>query len=430
MNGDLLCWFNTLASSAMAFTVPSHQLFCQLAGGWVLCPGRRTLTRIYQMAEPTGARAHDAYHRFFRCGAWHMSELWRLLALPLVQRFYPTGRVVLDLDDTTFHKTGRRIQDAAWWRDAVRSTGQKVVHCFGLNLVVLTLRVNPPWGGEPLGLPILLRLHRKNGPTLLELAKEMVTELSGWFPERDFLLCADGFYAPLAGLDLPRTHLISRLRRDAAIYKPVPKNRRHKLGRPRKKGSRLPTPQELAVRNRCWEKVSVDFRGKIEKRLVATWDVLWYGTCGQQLIRLVICRDPQGKQHDDFFFTTDVSVQPVEIIANYSGRWCIEDTFKNVKQHLGGQDPQSWKHQGPERTAAFAFWLYSMIWLWFLTTQKTSILWIPLPWYLKKSTPSFADALAALRRRIWFHRLFPTSEIQSLSRKKIAPLIDTLAYAA
>jgi hypothetical protein len=114
----------------------------RLAVGWVLCPGRHTLTRVYPLAEPQGQKAHDAYHRFFR-------------------RFHPRGVIPLTLDDTTFHKTGRKMDGAGWWRDAVRSTGQKVVHCFGLNLVVLCVRIDPPWGGEPLSLPINARLHRK-----------------------------------------------------------------------------------------------------------------------------------------------------------------------------------------------------------------------------------------------------------------------------
>jgi len=38
-------------------------------------------------------------------------------------------------------------------------------------LVVVTLRVQPPWGGEPLGLPINVRLHRKKELTTLDLAE-------------------------------------------------------------------------------------------------------------------------------------------------------------------------------------------------------------------------------------------------------------------
>lgn len=43
---------------------------------------------------------------------------------------------------------------------------------------------------------------------------------------------------------------------------------------------------------------------------------------------------------------------PDQVASIYAGRWSIEDTFRNTKQLLGGEDPQSWKCQGPERGAA------------------------------------------------------------------------------
>lgn len=179
-----LAWERILAWLGAVFYAPSREIFTRLAQAWVLCPGRRTLTRLYLLAEPEGERAHDAYHRFLRAGAWSLPDLWRLLAVLLVATLRPRGKIPLDLDDTLFRKSGRRIEDASWWRDAVSSTGQKVVHAFGLNLLVLTLRVHPPWGGEPLGLPLNMRLHRKGGPSLLELAREVVEETASWFEGR------------------------------------------------------------------------------------------------------------------------------------------------------------------------------------------------------------------------------------------------------
>jgi hypothetical protein len=337
----------------------------------------------------------------------------------------------LDLDDTVFHKTGRRVDGAAWWRDAVRSTGTRVVHCLGLNVVVLTLRVTPPWRGEPLGLPVNLRLHRKKGPTVLALAEEMVTEFAGWFADRTIALCGDGFYASLAGRKLSRVHVTSRMRRDAALYAPAQKPHPHQLGRPRKKGRRLPTPEKLAKKTRKgWRRITANVRGKTQERLVLVRDLLWYEVCGQRLVRLVISRDPEGKEPDDFFFTTDVNQTAEVVVSTYGGRWCIEDTFRNVKQLLGGEDPQSWKGQGPERAAALAFWIYSAVWSWYVRTQGSKCSWSNLPWYSLKRTASFADALAALRRVLWRERIFSHSAPISLHGKMFADIINTLATAA
>jgi len=423
-------WRSLLLLCSAVFSEPSYALFARLTTAWVLCPGRHTLTRLYQVAEPSGQKAHDAYHRFFRAGAWSMRLIWKQVAHLLVTTFAPCGVIRLALDDTAFHKSGRKVDGAGWWRDAVRSTGTKVVHCFGLNIVVLTLQVQPPWGGEPLGLPVNIRLHRKGEVTLLDLAEDMVREFAGWFAGRDLELAADGFFASLAGRALPLVSMISRMRRDAAIYAPLPVVNRRRRGRPRKKGRRLPTPEEMAKSRSGWRQTTVTMRGKQKERLVLVRDVVWYVVCPGRAVRLVISRDPSGHEEDDFLFTTHLDASAESVVSSYADRWAIEDTFRNVKQFLGGEDPQCWKAQGPERAAAFSFLVYSAVWAWYIRTHGCRRSWNPLAWYPKKSTPSFADALAALRRVLWAERFFPTSEKRSLPPKMAAAIINILATAA
>lgn len=430
--GEGGAFFDTIiARLSEVFTAPSREIFARLASAWAICPGRKTVTNLYRLAEPLSERAHDAYHRFLRQGAWSLSELWRIVACLLVAAFCPEGRMPIDLDDTLFHKSGRKIEDAAWWRDAVASTGQRVVHAFGLNLVVLTLRVKAPWGGEPLGLPVNMRLHRKGGKSLLDLAAEAVVETASWFPMREFDLCADGFYSSLAGYCLEGVFFTSRMRRDAALFNLPPQRKKGQRGRPRKRGERLLCPGEMASSyDGWWKRVKVDERGKDRERLVFTRDVLWYRVCPERAVRLVVSRDPSGKEKDDFFFTTDTGAAPEDVVARYAGRWSIEDTFRNTKQHLGGQDPQVWKGQGPERAAAFSLVLYSVVWLWYIETHGARISWLPAPWYPAKKTPSFLDALASLRRVLWRRRIFSTSESPSLMPEIADGLIHVLSRAA
>jgi len=440
MPNDILVWKALIAGFAPLFTAPTFQLFGEIISGWVLCPGRHTVTRIYQIAEPAFKRSHDEYHRFFPDAAWVLPKLWRHVAVIAVALFHPTGLIPVDIDDTVFHKTGQKVDGAGWWRDAVRSTKTKVVHCFGLNLIVLTVRVNPPWGGEPLGLPINMRLHRKKEKTLLELAMQMLEETATWFPDRKFLVSADGFFAPLAGNAFfdPQTAtpaakniLISRLRCDAALYELHKKIRTPKRGRPATKGKRLPTPENLAQQYQKWKRVKVNMRGREVIRLVAEHVVLWHHVCKTRPVKLVITRDPAGLEHDDFFFTTDVDLAPEAVIAQYSGRWSIEDTFRNTKQFMGGQDPQTWKTNGPERAAAFAFIVYSLTWVWFIQAKKyKNTCWLSLPWYRSKSTPSFQDALAGLRSVLWHSRILSNSAKTPLFEKNMNAIINVLAYAA
>ena len=425
-------WVALLAGSRAVFHAPSFAIFTDLLTGWVCAPGRRTITAMITVADPIGVRAHDAYHRFVRDGVWNMSGLWATLATHAVDRFAPTGVIEVLCDDTLHHKTGPHVNGAGIFRDAVRSTGTRVVYALGLNMVVVTLRVQPPWGGTPIALPINARLHRKKDTTTtIAHAADMLTELAGWLPGRDLHLCADGAYATLARNNLANTELTSRMRRDAALFEPAPA-RTGKRGRPRTKGARLPTPTQIAAAldDQHWQHKIIDIRGEPAERLVYTRDVLWYRVNKTELVRLVIVRDPAGVEPDDFFFTTDLSATGAQTASRYAGRWPIEVCFRDVKQHLGGEDPQSWKRDGPERAACLSLWLHAMTWSWYLETHPNGRTWITRPWYPHKATPSFLDALAALRRVLWAQQITATSTHQDDNDKITDVLLDTLAYAA
>lgn len=430
MSAASKAWEGILSRFAHLSTAASLSIFLRTASAWVLTPGRRTITAVYQVAEPLQKRAHDACHRFFREGAWSMQEMWKEGALMLVDAYCHSGRMTLYMDDTLFHESGRRIMGAAWWRDAVRSTGGEVVKSPGLNILVLAIRVDPPWGGEPLALPVGMRLHKKGGTSLLKLARELLVEVSSRFENREFDLCADGFFASLAG-SLPQGfHLTSRIRKDAALFKLPPARKKGQRGRPRKKGDRLPSPEEMA-QSGIWRKhVTVDERGKEKERFVSCFEALWYHLCGEKPVLIAVSRDPSTRERDDYLLTTNLAALPEHVIGLYAGRWSIEDTFRNTRQFLGGEDPQCWKGQGPERAAGFSFFLYSLIWHWCASTRGSSITWRQRPWYPKKATPSFADALARSRQVLWRRELITNSESPSLLPEFTDTLIYVLSRAA
>jgi len=412
-------WTELLQQFFPIFTAPGAEIFSRLMIGWILCTARRTVTGILPFADPWAKRAHDAYHRFFPDARWSMAKLWQLLAKILIQAFSPNAIITMALDDTLFHHSGRKVNGAGWWRDAA----------WGLNLVVLTLQIRPPWGGEPLGLPINMRLHRKNGPTLIELAAQMINQVRQWFPERPFRVVADGFYSTLAGKEMGAVTIISRIKRNANLYDLPPRRRKKRRGRPRTRGKKLAKLEKMAAHIQNWQTVTFVQRGKIVKRLVYTRFVLWYKVSRKPIL-LVISRDPEGKEKDDFLFTTDVTMDPAEVLACYADRWAIEDTFKNTKQLLGGQQPQTYKAKGPERAAGLSLWLYSMVWLWYLKQKSGQRYFVVPPWYRQKLAPSFSDALSCLRRELWRERIKCMFGIWAVHDKKFEFLLEALAPAA
>jgi hypothetical protein len=205
----------------------------------------------------------------------------------------------------------------------------------------------------------------------------MLQQLAGWLPQRTFHVACDGAYASLCGAGLERVHITPRIRRDAAVYDLAPP-RTAKPGRPRKKGGRLgalpalaaaasdqqPSPLAGGAEKAAddWNTVSYDQRGSLVTRLIWSRRLLWYHVARDTALLLVVVRDPAGNQPDDFF-TTDVDADPAWVAAHYAGRWSIEVTFRDAKQHLGAEDPQCWKRRGPQRGAALGLWIHAAIWL-------------------------------------------------------------------
>jgi hypothetical protein len=204
------------------------------------------------------------------------------------------------------------------------------------------------------------RYRKRDSRSLLDLGQEMIEEVAGWLPHHSFILGCDGAYSSLAGRDLPRTHVVSRIQRNAALNEPPPPRRPGQRGRPRKKGARLGTPAELAAQAvDGWVMADIDVRGEQIERALWARPLLWYAVRPLQQIMLVIVADPDQREHDDLLFCTDLAITPELVASLYYGRWSIEDTFRNTKQLLGGEQPQCWKAQGPERSAAISFWTYS-----------------------------------------------------------------------
>jgi hypothetical protein len=423
-------WEDVLSCVEDVFTAPSFLLFIELMGAWALVTARHTICQMVAVMDPAQRAAHDAYHRFVRAGAWSLEACFAAMG-KVVVRLVAAERLVLYVDDTLFHRAGPKVDGAGTWRDAVRSSAKHVVYARGLNLVVLCVRVDPPWGGMPLALPIALRLYRKGGPTMPELAAEMMRDLAELLPESSFVLCADGAYATLAGMGLCRCDVVSRMRRDGAIYEPPPP-KTGKRGRPRTRGKRLPTPKRLSARlkDADFNKARCEFRGKQTTKLIWCRQVLWYRVSPMAMVLLVVVRDPAGKEPDDFFFSTDLSMKGAEVLSIYGGRWAIEITNRDVKQVVGGQQPQSWKAAGPERAAGLSFWLYSSVWVWYLGVCGKRPRFKTTPWFASKTFPSFTDAMAELRRTLWRERISPASGGAPLNDQTVDVLVEALAVAA
>lgn len=422
------------------FTAPSFGTFQHLLAGWILCLGRHTVTGVLKAAGAVGVKHVSSFHRFFSVAAWR-AEGVGLRLLGLVMPLVPQGEpIVAALDDTLGRHTGKKIRGAGMHHDPLLSTRTKAVFHFGHVWVVLAIVIRIPAWDKSFALPVLARLYRpkkvckREGRPFLkktEMAAQLVSVLAQALPDRQLVVVADAAYANASVIKpLPtNVHFIGRSRLDAALYA---KPRAKRMGRPRIKGQRLPSPAARARSSRGWSRLTLRIHGHNATIQVKVFDALWYVVGGGRLLRFVLVRGWPGHEQDDVLVSTDLALSAKEVIRRYCLRWSLEVTFKETKGKLGLEDPQNRTDQAVERTAPLALWTYSLTVVWYATIGRR----LPgarvasFPWYTK-TVPAFSDMLAALRREAWRTRLLDparTVRWNQKSERALEPLLHAVGY--
>jgi hypothetical protein len=110
--------------------------------------------------------------------------------------------------------------------------------------------------------------------------------------------------------------------------------------------------------------------------------------------------DPAGGR-EDYFYTTDPAFRPERIIETFAGRWPIEVTFEEVRAHLGFETTRHWCENSVRRVAPCLLGLFSVVSLIYAElARQRKVIVHTTPCY-HKTDPTFADALAAVRRLLW-----------------------------
>ena len=146
-------------------------------------------------------------------------------------------------------------------------------------------------------------------------------------------------------------------------------------------------------------------------------------------IRWVLLRDPLGRFSPQALLCTDPTRDPVQIIRWFILRWQIEVTFQEARAHLGVETQRQWSDHAVARTTPCLFGLFSIVTL--LAGQlhhQTRTAVLTESWY-RKAHPTFADALAAVRRQIWRETGLLTSQRQHKTPKRKQVLQRCLVYA-
>jgi DDE superfamily endonuclease len=413
--------------------------------GAILAPGQRTVTSCLRIVGLGSESRFVNYHRVLSRAHWSGRAVSRLLLGLLVNRFVPTGPIVLGVDDTIERRRGKRIPAKGIYRDPVRSSHSHFVKASGLRWVSLMLLAPVPWAARPWALPFLTGLApseryrqkcRKRHKPVLAWARQMIFQAQRWLPHRELVVVGDSAFSALEWLyALARQNItvVTRLRLDAALYEPAPFRPPGTKGRPRKKGKRLATLRHiLNHKTTRWQRLTVPgWYGEGARVIeVCTRTAAWYHTGLPAVpIRWVLIRDPQQRFDPQALLCTDLTQSPLTIVSWFVRRWQVEVTFQETRRHLGMETQRQWAEQAIARTTPCLLALFSVATLLAgrLVRQGT----LPLPrdaWY-RKQRPTFADALAAVRQHYWRQMGFCLSGRKSHIGKLPQALQESVVYA-
>lgn len=400
-----------------------------------------------------------------RWSLWPIAKVLAAMVVELVPRDQPIGVIADDtveqhLGDHVFAKGCHRDAVRSSWTRTVFKFGHKwVVLAIAVRLpgcsrawalpVLAALYVSPPKapakaapkagpqegaspkpknkggrkpGGNQQRLTPQLRKRDKSGrlpprhKTPALLARQMMATLMHWFPDRRFILLGDwGFASHDLALFCHRHRrrltLVARTRSDMSLYAlPPAKRQGGRRGCPPRKGRKLPTPAQAVA--------AAAAAGSPRRHATLRWygngvrDLQLLGGCGGWYrhrgsgraalipVRWVGVLDPKSGR-EDFFYTTDSSWTPQRIVETFAGRWPIEVTFEEVRAHLGFEQTRHWCKNSVLRVAPCLLGLFSVVSLIYVELARQGRVKVRTTPCYSKPAPTFADALAAVRRLLW-----------------------------
>jgi hypothetical protein len=331
-------------------------------------------------------------------------------------------RLTLAIDDTPTPRYGPHVQGAGVHHNPTPGPAGSP-YVYGHIYVVLgVLAVHPVWG--VVALPLLARLyvrkkdligiHPKHRPpfrTKLELAVELLRWAAIWLKllGKPLWVVTDGAYAKASFLKpamaLGMT-IVSRLRKDAALWTVPGPRQPGQRGRPRIYGENRIDLAKRAGQRRGWTTSRFDLYGsstiKRYKTFLATWRP------AGRVIRVVLVEESTGWVA---FFCTDPSATVADVLGTVADRFALEITFRDCKEIVGAGQQQVrfvWANIGAFHVCLWTFTM-TEAWAWNQTADAL-VDRSDSPWDSAMRRPSHAD-----KRRAW-QRALLGEEIHAVLR--------------
>ena len=406
-------WQSLLRQFQNVFTLGGWARFAQWVTGTVLCPEEHTITQILT-GMGLEARWRNLEH-FAEYGAWDREAVERQLMRIVEQERPALGRVSSAGDRR--HEAApcqRRRMGNMHVPRVERRSPNRATTVRAHNWVVLgDLLPGRPWTYRPLAARLYFRKSQlpvgETFRTKTAFAVDMLRQADA-ASEAPILAAFDGAYAmgTVVGPclnpppDRRRIEIVTRLRKDARLYEPLPAPTKNpKSGRPRKWGRRLPAPQQHAQWKVNWQTGRAYVYGRLRAFRYKCLPCCWSVSGPKQIMYAYVFEVPGY----DKLWSTITSAENLaagQALSANGGRFRQEDGFRDHKQRLGMEECRAWTKEPILRT--FQVQMIALTLLRLMEVRLTRAhgpRWCPSPpWNPGKRHVSILD----LRRRFWKHR--------------------------
>ena len=379
-----------------------------LLAGLLFATGRRTVTSWFRAAGITD-QFRQAYTTV--CAAGRKAGL---LAITVVQAVRPAlagrQRLLVAIDDTPTARYGPFVEGCGTHHNpSPGPAGEKYV--YGHVWVVLAALARHPDRGT-IALPLQAQLYVRRADvdqlpperkrpfrTKLGLAAEQLRWLKPWV-ERHFeqlWVVVDGGYAKKPFLR-PAVEsgwvVVSRLRKDAALYSVPGPRQPGQRGRPRAYGQQRISLAKRAGQTRGWQTVECRQYGRRVSKQVKRFLATWRPAGGP--IAVVLVKEDQGWLA---FFCTDPGATAEEVLEAMADRGAIEQTFKDAKEVWGAGQQQVRNLYSNEACFNLNLWMSSLVEVWAWDKEEGQLADRGrCPWDSEPRRPSHRDKRKALQR--------------------------------
>ena len=342
-----IAWFDAVRSLRPACRRLQTFLWMTLALIGLSCrPERAGVTSTVRLFG-FGNKGYRSFLHLFHSRALDLDALtacWVRLCLRLFQPVTVGERLVCLADGIKAPKEGRKMPAVKLLHQQSQSN-TKPEYIMGHSFQAVSLLVQG-MAGHVAAVPLVSRIHEglvwsnRDTRTLLDKLAVLLFSLAGGI-ERRLLVVADAYYASgkLIGQLLSKGHhLVTRAKSNAVAYLPAVVAEKRRRGRPRIYGEKVRLKdlardegEFLSAPSPVYGERNVTLRYRVI-------DLLWRPA--GRLVRFIIVRHPlRGTL---FLLSTDLTLQPLEIIQLYGYRFKIELGFRQAVHVVGSYAYHFW----------------------------------------------------------------------------------------